>query len=157
MKLLVSNRGRPALRAAFFLALAVFCAGLSMAQNQDLAALSRTVRQLMAGGHFEEAIPICEQLVKAMPGNPGLVLNLDLRTARQGDARKSRLGSESGAGRRNGRTSRQGSPPVRRSSESRAGKYAGANLLGYGAAPIESPAARFAPAQEAIDSGTIES
>src|ERR1039458_4166859 len=48
MKLLVSNRGRPALRAAFFLALAVFCAGLSMAQNQDLAALSRTVRQLMA-------------------------------------------------------------------------------------------------------------
>ena len=78
MKLLVSNRGRPALRAAFFLALAVFCAGLSMAQNQDLAALSRTVRQLMAGGHFEEAIPICEQLVKAMPGNPGLVLNLGL-------------------------------------------------------------------------------
>jgi tetratricopeptide (TPR) repeat protein len=78
MKLLVSNRGRPALRAAFFLALAVFCAGLSMAQNQDLAALSRTVRQLMADGHFEEAIPICEQLVKAMPGNPGLVLNLGL-------------------------------------------------------------------------------
>src|ERR1022692_2827559 len=71
MKLLVSNRGRPALRAAFFLALAVFCAGLSMAQNQDLAALSRTVRQLMAGGHFEEAIPICEQLVKEMAGHPG--------------------------------------------------------------------------------------
>ena len=32
----------------------------------------------MAGGHFEEAIPICEQLVKAMPGIPGLVLNLGL-------------------------------------------------------------------------------
>src|SRR5580704_5950605 len=65
-------------RAALFCALASLSAFLCAAQNQDLAALSRTVKQLMAGGHFEEAIPICEQLVKAMPGNPGLVLNLGL-------------------------------------------------------------------------------
>ena len=77
MKLLLSNRKRPALRAAFFFA-ASFCAALCAAQNEDLEALSRTVRQLMAGGHFEEAIPICEQLVKAVPGNSGLVLNLAL-------------------------------------------------------------------------------
>ena len=32
----------------------------------------------MASGRFEEAIPICEQLVKAVPGNTGLVLNLGL-------------------------------------------------------------------------------
>ena len=32
----------------------------------------------MAQGKFEEAIPICEQLVKAVPGNSGLVLNLGL-------------------------------------------------------------------------------
>src|ERR1700686_438206 len=78
MKLLVLKRKRPASRAAFFCALAGFCTGLSMAQDQDLAALSHTVKQLMADGHFEEAIPICEQLVKAMPGNPGLILNLGL-------------------------------------------------------------------------------
>src|ERR1700722_764820 len=69
-------------RAAFFGALAGFCAVLCSclcaAQNEDPAALSRTVKQLMAGGHFEEAIPICERLVKAMPGNPGLLLNLGL-------------------------------------------------------------------------------
>src|ERR1700689_364221 len=64
-------------RAALACAVAGFCAGL-YAANDDLAALTRTVKQLMAGGHFEEAIPICEQLVKAMPGNPGLVLNLGL-------------------------------------------------------------------------------
>ena len=50
----------------------------ALAQSEDLAALSRTAKQLMAEGHFEEAIPICEQLVKAMPGTPGLVLNLGL-------------------------------------------------------------------------------
>lgn len=32
----------------------------------------------MAEGHFEEAIPLCEQLVKAVPGSPGLALNLGL-------------------------------------------------------------------------------
>lgn len=78
MKLLVSNKRRPASRAAFFCALAGFCAGLCLGQDQDLAALSHTAKQLMADGHFEEAIPICEQLVKAMPGNPGLVLNLGM-------------------------------------------------------------------------------
>ena len=30
----------------------------------------------MADGRFEEAIPICERLVKAVPGNPGLIMNL---------------------------------------------------------------------------------
>jgi predicted Zn-dependent protease len=78
MKLLGLKRKRPAWRAAFFCAVAGFCACHCMAQNQDLAALSHTVKQLMADRHFEEAIPICEQLVKAMPGNPGLVLNLGL-------------------------------------------------------------------------------
>jgi predicted Zn-dependent protease len=65
-------------RVAFFCTLACLCAGLCAAQKEDPAVLSRTVKQLMAGGHFEEAIPICEQLVKAMPGIPGLVLNLGL-------------------------------------------------------------------------------
>ena len=74
MKLLGSNRRRLAWRAAFFIA-AAFC---SVAQDQDLAKLSNDARLLMAAGKFEEAIPICEQLVKAVPGNTGLVLNLGL-------------------------------------------------------------------------------
>ena len=74
MKLLGFNRGRLAWRAAFFLVLAGACA----AQDQDLAKLSNDARQLMAEGKFEQAIPICEQLVKAVPGNSGLVLNLGL-------------------------------------------------------------------------------
>ena len=32
----------------------------------------------MAQGRFEQAIPLCEQLVKAVPGNSGLLLNLGL-------------------------------------------------------------------------------
>lgn len=32
----------------------------------------------MAAGHFEEAIPICKELVRAVPGNAGLLLNLAL-------------------------------------------------------------------------------
>ncbi len=74
MKLLGSNKRRLAWRAAFFLAVAGCCA----AQDEDLAKLSTAVKQLMAEGKFEEAIPICEHLVKAVPGNPGLVLNLGL-------------------------------------------------------------------------------
>ena len=65
-------------RAALFCALTGFCSSLCTAQNEDLGVLSRTVKQLMAEGHFEEAIPLCEQLVKAMPGNPGLILNLGM-------------------------------------------------------------------------------
>jgi tetratricopeptide (TPR) repeat protein len=74
MKLLGSNKRRLAWRAAFFLAAAACCT----AQDEDLAKLSTAVTQLMAEGKFEEAIPICEQLVKAVPGNSGLVLNLGL-------------------------------------------------------------------------------
>ena len=71
---LVSNRGRLAWRAAFFLAGATYCA----AQDEGLAKLSNDAKQLMAQGKFEQAIPICEELVKAVPGNTGLVLNLGL-------------------------------------------------------------------------------
>ncbi len=77
------------MRAAFFCAFAGFCSGFCTAQNDDLAALSRKVRQLMSEGAFEEAIPICEQLVKAAPGNPGLVLNLGLAEEMAGHPAKS--------------------------------------------------------------------
>ena len=60
------------------LALFLFAAQLLLGQSEDLAAKFAQARQLMASGRFEEAIPIYRQMVKAEPGNPGLLLNLGL-------------------------------------------------------------------------------
>ena len=77
MQWMVFGKGRSA-RAALFFALAVATARLCGFQSEDLAALSRRVKELMSEGRFEQAIPICEQLVKAVPGNTGLLLNLGM-------------------------------------------------------------------------------
>jgi tetratricopeptide (TPR) repeat protein len=66
---------RLARQAAFFLVLALKPA---LPQGGDLAAESRHAKELMADKHYTEAIPIYEHLVKAVPGNPGLLLNLAL-------------------------------------------------------------------------------
>ncbi len=66
---------RLALQAAFFLAIVP---SVALPQNEDLAAESHRAKELMADRHFAEAIPIYEHLVKAVPGNPGLLLNLAL-------------------------------------------------------------------------------
>jgi tetratricopeptide (TPR) repeat protein len=73
--LMVVVRRRLALQAAFFLALiptAVF------SQENDLAAESHRAKELMAARNFAEAIPIYENLLRALPGNTGLLLNLAL-------------------------------------------------------------------------------
>ncbi|HEX4166064.1 MAG TPA: tetratricopeptide repeat protein [Bryobacteraceae bacterium] len=59
--------------AAFFLFPA-----LALSQADDLAAQSHHAKELMAAGRFEEAIPIYQKLVAALPGNPGFLLNLGL-------------------------------------------------------------------------------
>ncbi|MFB3922944.1 MAG: tetratricopeptide repeat protein [Terriglobia bacterium] len=41
-------------------------------------AKSRRARELLQAGKGEEAIPVCRELVRAMPHNPGLVMNLGL-------------------------------------------------------------------------------
>src|SRR5689334_12575079 len=51
---------------------------VAAAQTDDPASESHRAKELMAQGRFEEAIPIYEALVKAVPGNPGLILNLGL-------------------------------------------------------------------------------
>ncbi len=54
-------------------------AGFLPAQSQDqLAEQSHRAKQLMGEGRFADAIPLYEQLVKAVPGNSGLILNLGL-------------------------------------------------------------------------------
>jgi len=63
-------------QAAFLLALFPFCL---FSQNQNgLAAESHHAKELMADHRFAEAIPIYEHLVRAVPGNPALLLNLAL-------------------------------------------------------------------------------
>ena len=85
---LVSNRGRLAWRAAFFCALWIAGAGQALPQGQDLGELSHNVKQLMEEGRFEEAIPLCERLVKAVPGNTGLVMNLGFAEEMAGHLRE---------------------------------------------------------------------
>lgn len=60
--------------SAFLLLLAV----AAPAQEKQLALESQHAKQLMSEGRFEEAIPLYRHLVNAVPGNPGLILNLGL-------------------------------------------------------------------------------
>ena len=48
------------------------------AQSDDLARKSEAARQLMAEGKFEAAIPVYQELVKALPQETGMLLNLAL-------------------------------------------------------------------------------
>src|SRR5689334_14504172 len=68
------NSRRLLTRAAFLLC----AARLLTAQDADLALQSKQAKQLMSEGRFADAIPIYQQLVRAVPGNMGLVLNLGL-------------------------------------------------------------------------------
>jgi tetratricopeptide (TPR) repeat protein len=78
--MLLVLRKRLAWQAAFFLALTASNAFPQTAPppESDLAAQSHYARELMADHRFTEAVPIYESLVKALPGNMGLLLNLGL-------------------------------------------------------------------------------
>jgi predicted Zn-dependent protease len=57
----------------------IFFAFTAAGQQQDQFALkSRQAKGLLAEGRFAEAIPLYEELVKALPANPGLRLNLGI-------------------------------------------------------------------------------
>ncbi len=61
-------------RAALFLFTLLLAAG----QSTDLIAKSKLGVQLMSAGRFSDAVPVYEELVRALPSNPGLHLNLGL-------------------------------------------------------------------------------
>jgi tetratricopeptide (TPR) repeat protein len=65
-------------RAALRLALFCFLAAGVRAQSEEQANESRRANQLMAAGKYEQAIPIYQKLVQALPGNAGLIMNLAL-------------------------------------------------------------------------------
>jgi tetratricopeptide (TPR) repeat protein len=79
----VKTKARLFLGAAFFL-----LHGIAAAQNNELASQSQQAKQLMAEGRFDEAIPIYERLVAAVPGNLGLMLNLGLAEEMSGHPQK---------------------------------------------------------------------
>src|SRR5207302_1198425 len=54
------------------------CITAGWAQSEVLSAQSQQAKQLMASGRYSEAIPIYQQVVKAVPNNVGLILNLGI-------------------------------------------------------------------------------
>ena len=44
----------------------------------DLSAKIQRSRELLSAGKFEEAIPVCKDVVQALPNNPGPLLNLGI-------------------------------------------------------------------------------
>jgi predicted Zn-dependent protease len=58
--------------------LSVFCAASLRAQTQDLAEKSHRAKELLDSGRADEAVPIYRELVRALPGNPGFVIDLGL-------------------------------------------------------------------------------
>ena len=58
---------------------AALCLFTALLLGQDAAALkSQQAKQLMAAGRFAEAIPLYDQLLKSMPANAGLRMNLGM-------------------------------------------------------------------------------
>uniref|UniRef100_Q01TF8 Tetratricopeptide TPR_2 repeat protein n=1 Tax=Solibacter usitatus (strain Ellin6076) TaxID=234267 RepID=Q01TF8_SOLUE len=80
---------RPRLKQGFALLLLFCLSALAAAQSDDLALKSHRAKALMAEGRFSEAVPLYEQLVRAVPDNPGLILNLGLAERMAGQFRKS--------------------------------------------------------------------
>ncbi len=59
--------------------LALFSFGACLwGQSEELVRDSQLGHELMAAGQYEQAIPIYQRLVKALPGNSGLLLNLGI-------------------------------------------------------------------------------
>jgi tetratricopeptide (TPR) repeat protein len=66
-------------KTAFVLPLIQLIAlAIAAGQSDELAAKSQRAKEMMEAARFEEAIPIYKQLVLAVPGNAGLLLNLAL-------------------------------------------------------------------------------
>ena len=66
----------------------VLLASSLFAQSPDLAEKSHHAKDLMAAQQFEQAVPIYRELVRALPGNPGIVMNLGLALVYSGHKRE---------------------------------------------------------------------
>ena len=64
------------------------CANTAGAQSLALAEKAQHAKELMAAGRAAEAVPIYSELVKSIPNNPGLILNLGLALDLSGKKRE---------------------------------------------------------------------
>lgn len=67
------------------------CAFFSLvlnSQSPDLAEKSRRAKEIMAAGRYADAVPVYRELVQAVPGNPGLLLNLGMALHMAGQDRE---------------------------------------------------------------------
>jgi predicted Zn-dependent protease len=69
---------------ALALVAALGCGSIVTAQSADLAARSRTAAQAMEAGRFADAARIYEDLLQAVPDDPGLLMNLGMALAMGG-------------------------------------------------------------------------
>ncbi len=72
---MIQTKGRPSQGVAFFL---IVFGAFAQTQQDQLATKAAQANNLMGQGRFGEAAVIYRDLTKALPGNPGLILNLGL-------------------------------------------------------------------------------
>jgi Flp pilus assembly protein TadD len=70
------------------LALVASAAAATHAQDDANATLAAQGKQLMSAGRYAEAVPVYRELVAALPGNPGLLLNLGMALHLSGASRE---------------------------------------------------------------------
>ncbi|HEX9185996.1 MAG TPA: tetratricopeptide repeat protein [Vicinamibacteria bacterium] len=78
------------MKLSFLLGLALLlpAPGPLRANGEDPAALSRRGSEMMAAGRYAEAVPVYRELVKAVPGNAGLLTNLGMALHLSGQDRE---------------------------------------------------------------------
>jgi tetratricopeptide (TPR) repeat protein len=77
-----------AVPAVLFGLISLLIQAASFAQSEDLPAKSQRAKEFMAEGKFAEAVPLYRELNRAVPNNPGLMLNLGMALHMAGDERR---------------------------------------------------------------------
>jgi tetratricopeptide (TPR) repeat protein len=79
---------RARLRLPLLLALLLSAPAATRAQDEASATLAAHAKELMTAGRYAEAVPVYRELVAALPGNPGLLLNLGMALQLSGASRE---------------------------------------------------------------------
>src|SRR2546423_11337651 len=78
-----------AAQAFLFSLVLILSPSSSFGQSDDLAMKSQRAKEFMADGKFAAAVPLYRELNRAVPNNPGLLLNLGMALHMAGDERDS--------------------------------------------------------------------
>ena len=78
-----------AAQAFLFSLVLILSPSSSFGQSDDLAMKSQRAKEFMADGKFAAAVPLYRELNRAVPNNPGLLLNLGMALHMTGDERDS--------------------------------------------------------------------